>query len=328
MRDSYSRQISYLRFSLTDKCNLKCGYCWTSASDDESIVRTSAVRFGYDERLMSVRAASRVGITKVRITGGVPLCYPRLMDFIRGVKGISGIDGVYLTTNGTMLDGAAGELAKVGLDGINISLDTLKRDKYEKLTGYDMFDRAMGGLHAALSSGFRRIKLNVVLIGGFNDDEIPGFVALTKEMPVDVRFIELMPMSGNGMFGKNAFLSGKKVLKECPDLKFIGRENPSSVACLYALDGAKGKVGLIEPVFSSFCDKCNRLRITYDGFVKPCLHSAEEFSLVGQNETEMEATIRRAIESKPREHDDLRCVDSAGADGATTGGRSMKRIGG
>ena len=328
MRDSYSRQITYLRFSLTDKCNLKCGYCWTSASDDASVVRASAGQFGYDERLMSIRAASHVGITKVRLTGGEPLCYPKLNDFIGDVKSISGIEGVYLTTNGTMLADAAAELRKAGLDGINLSLDTLKHDKYEKLTGCDMLDKVMGGIDAALSDGFKKIKLNVVLIGGFNDDEIPDFVRLTVKEPLDVRFIELMPMSGSDMFGQDAYLSGKTVLERCPELKFIGRENPSSVACLYALDGAKGKVGLIEPVFSSFCDKCNRLRITYDGYVKPCLHSADEFSLIGQNEAEMEMTIRKAIESKPREHEDLRCVGSAGKDGITTGGRSMRRIGG
>ena len=333
MRDSFHRQITYLRLSLTDKCNLKCGYCWTSFQHDcpagsaENGRLGEFTSFGYDERLMSVRAAAKVGISKVRLTGGEPLCYSGLVDFIADVKRVPGIEGVFLTTNGTMLADKAADLKGAGLDGINISLDTLNRDKYKRLTGFDMFDKAMGGIQAALSSGFGKVKVNVVLIGGFNDDEIGDFVNLTRDEPLDVRFIELMPMTGSSLFGKEAYLSGRVVLERCPDLKSVGMDDPSSVARLYALGGAKGRVGLIEPVFSSFCDKCNRLRITYDGYVKPCLHSSDEYSLVGKSEVEMERTIRNAIDAKPREHGDLRCLRTD-IDGVTTGGRSMRRIGG
>jgi cyclic pyranopterin phosphate synthase len=245
-----------------------------------------------------VRAAADCGINKVRLTGGEPLVRKGIIDICRNAGATEGIKELCLTTNGILLPNYAKKLRSAGVSRVNISLDTLNAEKYKQITRLGSLEEALKGLKTALDE-FTKVKINTVLIGGFNDTEIPDFVELTRIYPVEVRFIELMPIGRCAAWDEACFISGEAILSSVPELEPAGE---SGVAKLYALPGAKGRVGLIRPISSHFCPDCNRLRLTSDGKLKPCLHSAQELDLRGLAEAELKEAFLNAIECKPQRH--------------------------
>lgn len=317
MQDSYGRKIEYLRLSVTELCNLRCRYCMPA----EGVCKKAhSMMLSEDETIDAVKAAAELGITKLRITGGEPLVKKNIVSICRRSAEIEGIRELCMTTNGTLLPGYADELRRAGVSRLNISLDTLNSRKYAYISRTGELEDALAGLESALEAGFDKVKINTVLIGGFNDDEIRSLAELTLKYPVDLRFIELMPMYDGGDFGPEAFIPYTAVTERLPEL--VPAEPDGGVAKLYELPGAKGKVGLISPVSAHFCGSCNRLRITADGFVKPCLHSGLEYSLKGLPKEEMKAVLVKAILSKPEWHGKLSYTERSGS------GRNMNAIGG
>ena len=233
---------------------------------------------------------------------------------------MEGIGEVCLTTNGIMLPRLAKPLKEAGVQRLNISLDTLDRDKYAYITRIGSLEQAVGGIHAALEAGFEKVKINSVLIGGFNDDEISDLAELTRRYPVDLRFIEMMPMYDGGDFGKDSFIPYTRVLEVLPELEPV--EPDGGVARLYRLPGALGNVGLISPVNAHFCGSCNRIRLTADGKLKPCLHSASEYGIKGLDFDGMRSVMEKVIYNKPAWHGLL------DADNRSHAGRNMNQIGG
>ena len=233
---------------------------------------------------------------------------------------VPGIQDVAVTTNGLALPALAKPLRQAGVNRVNISLDTLDPEKYRHITRIGRLDQALAGIRAALDAGFDKVKINVVLIGGFNDDEIVPLANLTREYPVDVRFIELMPMNSSPEFGPAAYLPSRIVLEQLPDASALPESD--GVARLYRLPGALGSIGLISPVSNHFCAQCNRIRLTADGKLKPCLHSADEISLRGLTKQQMRERMREVIWNKPACHAEL------SAHHHSLAGRNMNQIGG
>ena len=317
MIDSYGRNISYLRLSVTELCNLRCRYCMP---EEGVCKKRHEEMLTQEETVQAVRAAASLGITKLRVTGGEPLVKPNIVPLCRELAAIEGIRELCMTTNGTLLPKLAQPLREAGVKRLNISLDTLNEAKYHAITRNGRLSDAMAGIEAALAAGYEKIKLNAVLIGGFNDDEIRALAELTKTWPLDLRFIELMPMLDKPEFGPEAFIPYTAVLDVLPELEPVPADG--GVARLYRLPGAQGNIGLISPISAHFCAECNRIRMTADGKLKPCLHSSEELSLKGQDFDGMRETFRRAILSKPKWHGELDYENHSRAN------RSMNQIGG
>ena len=316
MRDRFGREITYLRLSVTDLCNLRCLYCMP----EEGIPKKDhAAMLTEDEMIRAVEAAASLGITKLRITGGEPLVKKNIFSICSRAAAVPGIREVCLTTNGIRLPELAVPLREAGVKRLNISLDTLDPEKYARITRCGKLADALAGIRAALEAGYDKIKLNAVLIGGFNDDEIGALAALTLRYPLDMRFIELMPMGENG-FGKEAYLPYTAVLDRLPELEPTGEEG--GAAKLYRLPGGLGNVGLISPIGAHFCGSCNRLRLTADGKLKPCLHSPAEYPIKGLDRKGMAEVMKEAILGKPEWHGALDYVNRSQSQ------RSMNRIGG
>jgi len=316
MTDPFGREITYLRLSVTERCNLRCRYCMPREGickkrHDEMLTE--------DEMIRAVGVAASLGMYKLRITGGEPLIKKNILSICERAASTEGIREVCLTTNGTLLSGMAASLKDAGVSRLNISLDTLDPDKYTDITRGGALPDALQGIETALSIGFSRIKLNAVLIGGFNDDEIHALADLTVRYPVDMRFIELMPMTV-GEFEKEAFIPSAAVIQALPELQ--PQEPDGGVAKLYRLPGAQGSIGLISPINAHFCSSCNRIRLTADGRLKPCLHSSLEFPIRGLSAEEMAARFREAVGAKPEWHGELSARHPSGAE------RNMNQIGG
>lgn len=318
MIDTFGREIYYLRLSVTDRCNLRCRYCMPA--DGICNKKRHEEMLTEDEMVMAVRAAAALGIRKLRLTGGEPLVKKNILSICERCAAVDGIRELCMTTNGTLLPTMAGALKAAGVSRLNISLDTLDAEKYAAITRVGVLDEALRGIEAALDAGFAGIKINAVLIGGFNDGEIPALADLTRRWPVDVRFIELMPMTENETFGKNAYVPDEAVLTALPEL--VPAPQNDGVARLYRLPGAKGNVGLISAVSNHFCAGCNRIRLTADGKLKPCLHSDRECSIKGLSEEEMRRAIEKVILAKPACHAPLSALERSHA------GRNMNQIGG
>ena len=318
MIDTFGREIYYLRLSVTDRCNLRCRYCMPA--DGICNKKRHEEMLTEDEMVMAVRAAASLGIRKLRLTGGEPLVKKNILSICERCAAVDGIRELCMTANGTLLPTMAGALKAAGVSRLNISLDTLDAEKYAAITRVGVLDEALRGIEAALDAGIAGIKINAVLIGGFNDGEIPALADLTRRWPVDVRFIELMPMTENETFGKNAYVPDEAVLTALPEL--VPAPQNDGVARLYRLPGAKGNVGLISAVSNHFCAGCNRIRLTADGKLKPCLHSDRECSIKGLSEEEMRREIEKVILAKPACHAPLSALERSHA------GRNMNQIGG
>lgn len=260
-------------------------------------------------------AAVKCGVRKLRVTGGEPLVRRGIVEVCRMLRAIDGVEELCLTTNGALLPTLAAPLRAAGVDRLNISLDTLRPERFREITRVGTLDEVLRGIAAAEAAGFDKIKINCVLLGGVNDDEIVDFVELTREKPWQVRFIERMPMGARTDWG--GYLSAHAVPEKCPSLEPVGSDG---VAALYRLPDGKGTVGLITPMSHDFCGECSRLRITADGKLKPCLHSRAEISLRGLEGVALEEAIRRGILAKPARH--ALCVSG------TETPRAMNEIGG
>lgn len=306
-----------MRISVTELCNLRCRYCMP----EEGIrKRRHDEMMTAEETIDAVRAAISLGIDKIRITGGEPLVKRGIVELCSRIAALDGIRELCMTTNGTLLRTFAGSLKAAGVHRVNISLDTLHPEKFREITRLGRLQDALDGIDAAFEAGFDKIKINNVLMGGFNDDEIEDFVRLTVDKPLEVRFIELMPIGGGIDFDKARFISCQQVLAKAPQLEPLGISD--GVATLYRLPGAKGRIGLIRPVSCEFCQGCNKIRLTADGMLKPCLHSDAEISIRGRSVEEMARIMEKAILDKPEMRQAL------DADHPSRAGRDMNRIGG
>lgn len=295
MRDGYGRDINYLRLSVTDLCNLRCVYCMPAGGVEK---RRHEDVLTVEELEEIAQSAGRCGIRKIRLTGGEPLVRRGIVDICARTAAAPGVEEVCMTTNGLLLPKMAAELRRAGLKRINISLDTLSPERYRELTRVGNIEDAVAGLRAALDN-FETVKINAVLIGGSSEPEIRQMVNITKDTPLELRFIELMPIGECAHWPKERFLANSAVLEAVPELEPCGT---SGVARLFTLPDAKGKVGLISPLSSHFCPECNRIRVTPDGRLKPCLHSAQEIELRGFHGAELDAKIRFGICAKPMRH--------------------------
>lgn len=317
MIDNYGRVIDYMRISVTELCNLRCRYCMP---EDGIVKRAHDEMMTAEETIGAVKAAVSLGIKKIRITGGEPLVKRGIVKLCDAISAIEGVEELCITTNGTLLPKFGKELREAGVSRVNISLDTLDPDKYREITRVGELSEALAGIDAAFEAGFDKIKINNVLMGGFNDDEIGDFVRLTVDRPIEVRFIELMPIGGGMDFDRSGFISCQQVLSKVPELEPL--EHSEGVAVLYRLPGAKGRIGLIRPISCEFCGDCNKIRLTSDGMLKPCLHSDAELCIKGLQLDEMKEVMRNAVLQKPEMRDKL------DADNPSHAGRNMNSIGG
>lgn len=301
MKDHYGRKINYMRISITDLCNLRCVYCMPEEGIEK---HPHQKNLSFEEILELVKAGVSLGVTKIRLTGGEPLVRHGIVDLVRRIGEISGIEDLTMTTNGILLPKYAKELKAAGLNRVNISLDTFDPEKYHQITRWGHLEDVLAGIRAAKDAGMAPIKINTVLIKGFNDNEIETFVNYTRDEPVDVRFIELMPLGESSSFAENKYLSNDEVLKRMPALMSLLKPDKTGPAEYYQLPGAKGRVGLINPISKHFCSECNRIRITTDGKIKPCLHSDYEIDLVAlhQSGKTYQEILQQAIDEKPERH--------------------------
>lgn len=301
MIDSYGRNINYLRISITDLCNLRCKYCMPEKGIVK-IPRSEILTLEEVEELAKIFIS--LGVNKIRITGGEPLIRKGAINLIKNIGKIEEVKDFAMTTNGIFLKKYARDLKSAGLNRVNISLDTLNEKKYRDITKGGEIKEVLKGIEEAKKVGLTPIKLNVVLIGGLNEDEIVDFVNLTKNEEIDVRFIELMPIGQAKDWSLDKFISNKIVLERVKELKEIRKEDISSPATYYKLPNSKGKVGLINPISCKFCDNCNRIRLTADGKIKTCLHSNEEIDLRTplRNGEDLRKIITDIVINKPKEH--------------------------
>lgn len=313
MKDRFERNITYLRISVTDLCNLRCKYCMPE-SGVKSLCHSDILSI--EEIIEIVKIASKNGIKKIRLTGGEPLVRRGFINLCKQISKIDEIEDIAITTNGVYLKEMADELFENKVRRINFSLDTLIKEKYNDITRRNDFDKTMESLFYAIKKGFK-VKINVVLIGGFNDDEIQDFVNLANKYDLEVRFIELMQIGETANWSKDKFVSNKIVLEKVPELEFDG---VSGVAKIYKIKGQKGRIGLISPISCSFCEDCNRIRLTSDGKLKPCLHSKDEINLKGLSGEELEEVFKKGIFEKPEKHHL--------EDGKSESARDMNKIGG
>lgn len=277
--DRHGRTVSYLRLSITDRCNLRCKYCgW--GKDTEFIPHDSILT--YEELLQLIGLAQRLGVSKVRLTGGEPMVRRGFMEFLgRAYQQFPEVD-FRLTTNGTLLEDRAAALKAMGMQRINISLDTLRRDVFHELVGVDKFDSVRRGLDECLKQGLR-VKLNVVALKGVNEEDIPGFMKLATETPIDIRFIEFMPIGGATAWEERSYWPTKSVLEHIRRHVVLeplpASERTGGPARMYAIKGGKGRIGMISALSDHFCLTCNRLRVTSDGKLRTCLFSDKEYRL-------------------------------------------------
>lgn len=317
MRDTWGREIDYLRISLTDFCNLRCVYCMPP----EGVQRREHHEIlSFEEIEEIAREAVSMGVRKIRLTGGEPLVRRGMLSLCRALRRIPALRELTLTTNGLLLPEMAAELKAAGVDRVNVSLDTLVPEKFCYITRGGSLERALAGIQAAKRAGLTPLKLNCVLIGGFNDGEIPALAALTEEEPIEVRFIELMPIGRAAAFAPEAYLPCETVLERLPRLEPAGPDG--GPAERFRLPGAAGTVGLIRPLSRCFCARCNRIRLTADGCLKPCLHSREEISLRGLHGQELRRLLAYAILRKPERHGEL------SSQSPSLSARDMNQIGG
>lgn len=295
MKDNFGREITYLRVSVTQRCNLNCVYCGKEdcAKKGEELTPT--------EIKTIVSAFAKCGINKVRITGGEPLVRGDIAEIVKAIRAVDGIKTVAFTTNGVYLKEYAKELKAAGLDSVNISLDSTDGSTYRHLTGADVLHKVMEGIDEAQKAGLAPIKINAVLMKGVNSDGAGELINLAKERKIDVRFIELMPFSKSGE-DKSLIVTGEEILNEFPFLKPLGITE--GTAQYYAADGFKGRVGLISPVSKKFCNDCNRIRLLSDGKVKPCLGYDAAYDIMPyiNDESELVNKVKDIIMKKPAGH--------------------------
>ena len=302
MKDSFGRKINYLRISLTDRCNLRCAYCMPEGgikgktSHDEVLSIEDIYRIA--------RVFVDLGVDKIRLTGGEPLVRKGVVELTNMLSKLAGLRELTMTTNGLLLKDMAQDLKDAGLTRINISLDSLDKDKYKQITRGGDLSQVLEAIEEAKRVGLTPIKINTVLMGGFNDNEIMDLVNLTRDEKIDVRFIELMPIGEAAGWAVENFISNKEVLRVAKTLAPAYNDDPSSPATYYRLPGAQGRVGIINPISCKFCEHCNRVRLTATGKLKLCLHSDMEIDLKPylHSDEALKRAILEAISQKEEAH--------------------------
>lgn len=274
MKDKFGRKIDYVKISLTNKCNLRCVYCMP---DDVKFEKNHVNDdLSFDDYKFIIKSLADIGITKIRFTGGEPLLYPKLLELVKYTY-LVGIDEISITTNGIGLYEIAYELRSNGLSTVNISMDSLKEYKFKEITRYGQLTQVLKSINRCLSIGIK-VKINCVLIDGFNDDEIIDFITLTMNYPIDVRFMELVPLGEAEKIYYSGYIDIVDAISNVDGLYRI-KEEKKSGSRYYKLKNSKGKVEIITPMNCSFCSDCNHIILTSNGFIKPCLYSKEEVDI-------------------------------------------------
>lgn len=324
LTDRFGRKHTYLRISVTDRCNLRCTYCMP-AQGIEWRPRNEILTYEEIIRVASIFTAH--GVTKIRLTGGEPTVRSDLEALISGLSNLPGLESLLMTTNGISLREKAGLYNELGLSGLNISLDTLRPDKFQSITRRDHFHEVLEGIDAAIIAGFQSIKLNVVVMAGVNDDEILDFVHFVKDKPLNVRFIEFMPFKNNEwQEGRMVSYAEMRALIEKTFQLVPIRQAPTDVAKDFAIEGFQGTVSFITSMTESFCGTCNRLRLMADGSIKSCLFFPAEVNIredlrSGASDDMITEKIREAVRLKPEGHAAMRELPKLD-------NRSMIQIGG
>jgi GTP 3',8-cyclase len=305
--DGFSRPITYLRVSVTDKCNLRCIYCMPEGGlpwlhRDEIL--------SYEEIAQIVRAAASVGVRTIRLTGGEPLVRRNLSRLVAAIASIPGIDDIALSTNGLLLEEQLADLTAAGLRRINLSLDTLREDHFEAIARRPGLGAVLRAIDAAIAAGLTPVKINCVVMRGKNDDELADFAQLTRERPVFVRFIEVMPVIENVGLQRDTYVSSDEILERIAaigDLQPVIGPAGNGPARYFALPGAAGAIGVISPLSHDYCERCNRVRLTADGRLRLCLFGDYALDLRspvrrGANTEELASLLRSAMLIKPERH--------------------------
>lgn len=307
LADQFNRPITYLRISVTDKCNLRCVYCMPERGLPWM---PKAEILSYEEIAQLVRAAASVGVRSIRLSGGEPLIRKNLWHLVEEIAAIDGIEDIALSTNALLLEEQIDDLLRAGLKRVNISLDTLREDRFLQIARRPGLDRVFAGIDAAIARGLTPVKINCVVMRGYNDDEIAEFAQWTRERAVYVRFIELMPVQENLDVQRDAYVSADEILER---VRTIGDLQPSAgpggngPARYFAFPGAPGAVGVISPLSHDYCERCNRVRLTANGRLRLCLFGDHEIDLrtplrAGASEGEIAGILRSAMLIKPERH--------------------------
>ncbi|HJW84900.1 MAG TPA: GTP 3',8-cyclase MoaA [Anaerolineae bacterium] len=304
--DSYGRNIHYLRISLTDKCNLRCVYCMP----EEMLFRPTRELLTRDEILRLVRLFVDLGIDKVRLTGGEPTVHPDLIPIVRGIRD-AGVRRISMTTNGLRLARLARPLKEAGLERVNISIDTLQADKFQRITRWGRLADVMDGLYAAEAAGLTPVKINAVVVRGYNDDDVASLAALTLTRRWQVRYIEMMPFGDVAGFAQDAAVSQEEIMRhieaELGQLELVDNGRLDGEAKLYRLKGALAPIGFISTLTNPFCASCSRVRLTADGKLRLCLLRDDEGDLLaplraGASDEELRTLMAGLIWRKPWGH--------------------------
>ncbi len=306
--DTFDRVINYIRVSVTDRCNLRCKYCVDGSFG--FIPHTEVL--SYEEILRFIRITARLGVKKVRLTGGEPLVRKSIGYLLREINSIEGIEDVSLTTNGVLLGDKIEELKEAGLRRINISLDTMKKDRFAYITGVDVFNDVIRGIERAVDAGLNPIKINTVIIKGFNDDEILQFVKAAKKYNHHVRFIEFMPFGDSTLWNSKEIITSRQIedtIRTAFDLTPTLNQE-SGPARMFDIAGGSGKIGFISPVSTHICSECNRIRLTSGGMIRPCLFSDTEYNVkellrTGQSDDEIRAFVKEVVRVKPEKKHEM-----------------------
>ena len=317
MEDRYGHRISYLRVSITDRCNERCTYCMPHELQ-EWLPREEILTF--EETLRLIRIAADLGVSKVRVTGGEPLTRRDVVGFIRRIPEISGIKSIGLSTNGTLLrreiapnKTMAAALRDAGVNSINVSLDTLDREMYAHITGRDFHEQVLAGIDAGIGAGFDQIKLNTVLMRGRNEDQLIPLIEFAGARGLILRFIEMMPVSTTDVLDEDNFMSvleAKRLIESCYGSLIVETEfRTNGPATYYQIPGRSQRIGFIGAMTNlHFCESCNKLRLTCDGKLRPCLGSYLEFDVMaplraGASDEELRQFFLGVVERKPAQHD-------------------------
>ena len=307
LTDRYQRPIDYLRVSITDRCNLRCLYSMPLGG---TVKLDHADILSYEEFLRLIQIAVNMGINKVRLTGGEPLVRKGVVDFCRRLTRISGLQSLSLTTNGVLLEELGQDLFAAGIRRVNVSLDTLQREKFLRITRRDEFARVWRGIQAAERVGFNPVKINVVVMRGINDDEVLDLARLSLHRPYHIRFIEFMSINNDSQWTQEHYVSADEImakLRQVGSLEQVVAQHTNGPARHYRWPDAAGMIGIISPISHHFCPSCNRIRLTADGKLRNCLFSDQELDIKsplrqGATDSELSQFLRDSIVNKPEKH--------------------------
>jgi GTP 3',8-cyclase len=306
--DTFDRTIDYVRISVTDRCNLRCRYCVDGSFG--FIPHTEIL--SYEEILRFVRIAAQLGVKKVRLTGGEPLARKGISYLLKEINSIEGIGDISLTTNGVFLGEKIMDLKEAGLKRVNISLDTMKRERFAYITGVDAIEDVLMSIEKAIYAGLNPIKINTVIIKGFNDDEILNFVKAARKWNHHVRFIEFMPFGDASLWNSTEIITSQQienVIRKTIDL-IPSTHTDKGPARMFDIAGGSGKVGFISPVSTHICSECNRIRLTANGMIRPCLFSDTEYDVKallrgGKSDEEIKAFVKEVVRVKPERKQEM-----------------------